>query len=924
MEFKSTLNLPDPEFTIAMKADLGQREPSIQAKWDEMGLYHRIQEARKDAPTFVLHDGPPYTNSPIHIGTALNKILKDFVVKSRNLMGYRSPYIPGFDNHGLPIEQTVMKAFHEQKLTPDIPTLRQACREHAAKYIDIQTAQFQRLGIFGMWEKPYTTMAFRYEAEIVRTFRRLLEAGQVYRGMRPVMWSPTSQTALADTEIIYRDVTSKAIYVAFPLQAEEQDKFPQFQNLHCVIWTTTPWTIPANLAVAFHPEFEYATVRAGENHYVVLDGLVEKTMAACGITEYERVDKTPGAEFEFVRFKHPIFDRDSVGVLADYVTTEDGTGIVHTAPGHGREDFQTGKKYGLPVLCPVNGRGVLTEEAGEFAGVFYKDCDTVVLQRLREEGNLLGESDHHHSYPHAERDEKPVIFRTTDQWFVSIDANDLRAKIVNQIDNVQWVPASGKARITAMMANRPDWCVSRQRPWGVGIPIFYGAESGKPVMDPVVVEMVAKLIENEGSDAWFTRPAAEILPEGYEHPDTGETEFTKETDVFDVWFDSGATNLCVLEGNVEPEWPALWPADVYFEGSDQHRGWFNVSMIIGTALKGEAPYRAVVTHGFVNDESGDKISKRKGNSIDPTDTANTIGADVLRYWVASVDYANDAPVSKEILKQVGDQYRTIRNQLRFLLGNLKGYDPLGPEEYLPIDQWIVEQTELLAADVLDAYEAYDFGRVITGIHNFCAREISAIYNDAIKDRMYCDGTDWPSRRAAQRACFEVVVMLVKMLTPILPHTAEEVYDRLPIPNKLASVHLEILARPTESRIAEIVGSPLQTQIARALGIRERVFVAFEQYKQDQAVKDSQKYVCRVTVAEDEALDLTGLTAFLPIFFKMSEVEVTKGEFAVEFELSPYAECARSRLLRADCREVQYQGEAVVLSKRDRVVLGIAD
>ncbi|MBL8047044.1 MAG: isoleucine--tRNA ligase [Chthonomonas sp.] len=924
MEFKSTLNLPDPEFTIAMKADLANREPEIQARWAEMGLYHRILESRANSPTFVLHDGPPYTNSPIHIGTALNKILKDLVVKSRTLMGYQCPYVPGYDNHGLPIEQTVMKAFHEQKLSPDVPTLRQACREHAAKYLDIQTQQFQRLGIFGLWEKPYTTMAFRYEAEIVRTFRRLVEIGQVYRGMRPVMWSPTSQTALADTEIIYKDVVSKAIYVAFPLQPEEQDKFPEFPNLHCVIWTTTPWTIPANLGVAFHPEYEYATVRAGDRHYLLLEALVEKTMAACGIADYEIVNRTPGAEFEFLRFKHPIFDRDSVGLLADYVTTEDGTGIVHTAPGHGREDFQTGKKYGLPVLCPVNGRGVLTEEAGEFAGVFYKDCDTVVLQRLREVGLLLAESDYAHSYPHAERDEKPVIFRTTDQWFVSIDANDLRPRLLDQIERVQWVPATGKTRITAMVANRPDWCVSRQRPWGVGIPIFYGAETGKPVMDPVAIEAVAQLIDREGSDAWFTRSAAEILPAGYMHPDTGETEFTKETDVFDVWFDSGATNLCVLEGNVEPEWPAIWPADIYFEGSDQHRGWFNVSLIIGTAIKGEAPFRAVGTHGFVNDEKGQKMSKRTGNVIDPVQVCNTNGADILRYWVASVDYVNDVPVSQAILKQCGDQYRTVRNQFRFLLGNLNGYDPLSPVEYQPIDQWIVEQTELLVADVMDAYEAYDFGRAITAIHNFCAKEISAIYNDAIKDRMYCDGADWPSRSAAQRACHTVIVALVKLIAPILPHTAEEVYERIPLAERQASVHMEVMPRPMAERLSEIEGNALQTQIAMALGVREQVFAEFERYKQEGAVKDSQKAICDLVCSEAEAHALTGLGAFLAIFFKMSEVNVTKGEFAVSFRPSPHAECARSRLLRPDCREVTYQGETVVLSKRDRMVLGVED
>lgn len=923
MEFKSTLQLPDPEFTIAMKADLATREPLIQAQWEEMGLYHRIQEARAGSPTFVLHDGPPYTNAAIHIGTAMNKILKDFVVKSRTLMGFQAPYVPGYDNHGLPIEQTVMKSFQEQKLQPDIPTLRQACREHAAKFIDVQTAQFQRLGIFGLWEKPYTTMAFRYEAEIVRVFRRLVEANQVYRGLRPVMWSPTCRTALADTEIIYKEVTSKAIHVAFPLHPDEADRFSEFPNLHAIIWTTTPWTIPANLGVAFHPNYEYVTVQVGDKHFVVLEELCATTMEACGFSDYKIVTRLPGSAYEFVRFRHPLFDRDSLGLLADYVTTEDGTGIVHTAPGHGREDFLTGKKYGLPILCPVNDRGVLTVEAHEFAGTYYKDCDTLVVARLREVGCLLAEGEIVHSYPHAERDEKPVIFRATDQWFVSVDANDLRKRLLDEIEQVQWVPASGKTRITSMVANRPDWCVSRQRPWGVGIPIFYGTESGLPCLDPVAIESVAQLIEREGSDAWFLRDPAEILPAGYRHPETGESTFTKETDVFDVWFDSGATNMCVLEGNVEPQWPSIWPADLYLEGSDQHRGWFNVSLILGTAIKGQAPYKAVVTHGFVNDEKGEKISKRKGNTVDPTEVANTLGADILRYWVASVDYENDVPVGQNILKHCGEQYRTIRNTLRFLLGNLKGYAPHDPATSSPMDTWIVEQTDLLCADILDAYESYEFGKVISGIHHFCAKEVSAIYADFIKDRMYCDGEDWPSRRAAQQACHYVLVRLVKLLAPILPHTAEEVYGRIPLVSRLDSVHLEVLARPSEERLAEIEANELQVQLAQVLAVREDTFAQFEQFKADQAVKDPQKYICTLSVEADLVAALGVLGPDLATLFKMSGVEVQAGSPSCTFALSPHLECARSRLLRPDCKAVVYAGEEVVLSARDRQALGIS-
>ncbi|HRK20800.1 MAG TPA: class I tRNA ligase family protein, partial [Fimbriimonadaceae bacterium] len=545
MDLRATLNLPDPDFTIPMKADLPTREPEIQARWAAEGIYARIHEARKDAPTYVLHDGPPYTNSPIHIGTALNKILKDMVVKSRTMMGFRAPYVPGFDNHGLPIEQAVMRAFHERKESPDVVTLRRACREHAKKYIDIQTQQFQRLGVFGMWERPYTTMDYRFEAEIVRVFKKLAQLGYVYRGLRPTLWSPTQRTALADTEIVYQEHTSRSIYVRFPLVEDIGGWADGLENVYTIIWTTTPWTIPANLAVAFHPELEYVIVRSGEAHYLVLKDLSERVRQAIGAEEWVPVREILGASFEGSRFKHPIFERDSVGVLADYVTTEDGTGIVHTAPGHGREDFMTGMEYGLDILCPVDEKGILTFEAGEFQGISYKECDTAVVNRLEELGMLLNVADYVHSYPHSERDGKPVIFRATEQWFVGIDTADLRERMLQQIDQVAWYPKSGQARIESMVKGRPDWCISRQRPWGVGIPILYGKESGKPVMDPNAIEAIARLVENEGSDAWFDREPHEFLPEGYKHPDTGETEFRKETDVLDVWFDSGCTSLCV-------------------------------------------------------------------------------------------------------------------------------------------------------------------------------------------------------------------------------------------------------------------------------------------------------------------------------------------------------------------------------------------
>ena len=926
MDFRETLNLPDPDFTIPMKADLPIREPQIQAKWEAMRLYHAVQEFRKDAPTFVLHDGPPYTNSPIHLGTAMNKILKDFVVKSHSLLGYRAPYVPGFDNHGLPIEQAVMKEFHERKETPDVVTLRKACRAHAAKYLDLQRTQFQRLGVHGLWEKPYATMDFKFEAAILRVFKRMVENGYVYKGLRPTLWSPTSQTALADTEIVYQDHTSKAIYVRFALKDDPNQIFKGLDNVFTVIWTTTPWTIPANLAVAFHPTLEYAVLRVGAEHYVLLGDLVEKTAAKLGWSEYEVVNRFDGITLEKAVFEHPIFGRDSIAVMADYVTTEDGTGVVHTAPGHGRDDFFTGMKYGLPILCPVDERGILTEEAGEFAGVKYKDCDTVVVARLQELGHLLHVEDYSHSYPHAERDGKPVIFRATEQWFVSIDHQDLRKRALSAIsDDVTWKPDTGFNRISAMVSNRPDWCISRQRPWGVGIPVFYGKQTRTPVLDPVAIEAVAKLVESQGSDAWFEATPEQILPAGYVHPETGETEFVKETDVLDVWFDSGSTSLAVLEGEVEPSWEEPWPADVYLEGSDQHRGWFNSSLIIGMATRGAPPYRTVVTHGFVVDKNGLKMSKRLGNVIDPIEVCDKFGADILRYWVASVDWENDAPCYDELLKQVGEMYRTVRNTFRFLLGNLGGYDQTYDGMMQDVDLWMIEQVDLLAADVAQNYRDFNYGAVITGVHNFCQKELSKFYIDAIKDRMYCDGKDWPARQSAQRASHHALLQLVRMVAPILIHTAEEVYERIPAYAKLPSVHMEILDVPTAERLAEIEANDLESRFAGLMAVRADVFAAFEAWKGEAGVKDPQDVYATVA---DTAERLSPLRSFAPEelanLFKMSWVDLRDGEPAIEFKVSEFPKCERSRLRRPDVKEfVSPEGTNHPLTPRDARALGWA-
>lgn len=925
MDLRSTLQLPEAESTIPMKANLPNLEPSILKAWEEAKIYHVVQAARRDAPVFVLQDGPPYTNSPVHIGTALNKILKDFVVKSRTMAGFRVPYVPGFDNHGLPIEQAVLKKFTEKKITPTPLELRKACREHAEEFIKIQSDQFQRLGVFGLWEEPYKTMDYRFEAETIRVFKRLLEQGNVYKGLRPTLWSPTSRTALADTEIEYHEHTSRAIYVRFKIRKDPNRLFDKFSNLYTIIWTTTPWTIPANLAVAFHPLLPYAVVAVGSDQYLVVEPLVEKVATELGWTDFTVLETLDGINLEHVEFSHPIFDRPSISVMAEYVTTEDGTGVVHTAPSHGRDDFYTGQKYNLGVPNTVDERGVLTAEAGEFAGTYYKYCDTVVVNRLQEVGALLKVSDYHHSYPYAERDGQPVIFRATEQWFVAIDP--LRQQMLDEIQGVRWVPNTGQNRIEAMVRNRPDWCVSRQRPWGVGVPIFYGMPSRTPLMDPDAIEAVAKLVEREGSEAWFEVPAENILPPGYTHPETGETEFVKETDVLDVWFDSGSVSLCVLEGNVRAQWKEHWPADLFLEGSDQHRGWFNTSLIIGTAVRGQAPYKAVVTHGFVTDEKGLKMSKRLGNVVEPVAASNLHGADVLRYWVASVDYANDVPCSDNLLKQFGENYRNVRNTLRFLLGNLSGFNPAdGPIELLPLDEWVVEQTELLVAECVSSYENYDFGGVINAIHNFCREELSKFYLDVIKDRMYCDAKESPLRISGQAACYFVLNRLIRLVAPILAYTAEETWTKmhqvLGIDHP-GSVHIQTFETPSAERLTEIEGSELQVRFATLRAVREETLAAFEKFKGTEDVKNSQQ---AVVLMQDQGERLEVLRSFpideLSTMFMVSWIELSEGESAISFKKSEFLECKRSRLRRPDVRVVILDGEEIALSARDRDVLGV--
>jgi len=909
MNLRETLNLPDPAFTIPMKADLAIREPEMQREWDADDLYHEILKSREGRPKFILHDGPPYTNSPVHIGTALNKSLKDFVVRYKTLRGFYAPYVPGYDTHGLPIELAV-QAKHG-RMEPQ--AMRAACREHAEEFIEVQTRQFKRLGVLGDWENRYATLDFRFEAEIVRAFARLAEKGFLYRDLRPTHWSIGMRTALADTELVYEDHVSRAIYVRFPLVVDPSNILPGIENLYTIIWTTTPWTIPGNLGVAFHPKFEYSVYKVGDDHYLLYPGLAKKVFEEVGIKEYEKIATVLGSTIEGMVFKHPIYDRDSVAVLADYVTTEDGTGVVHTAPGHGHEDFATGRRYNLPALCPVDESGTYTAEALEFEGKKIADADGFIVERLQETGNLLKAYDYEHSYPYSERDKKPVIYRTTEQWFINVDHDDLRGRALVEVGQIRWVPAAGKARITAMVEKRPDWCISRQRTWGVGIPIFFGVPSGEPVYDQEVFERIAQLVEQKGSGAWFEATTEDILPGGYKHPKTGETEFRKETDVLDVWLDSGVTHFAVLQQKYNPEWSGLsWPADLYLEGSDQHRGWFNSSLTTGVALVDAAPYKAVLTHGFVLDEKGEKMSKSKGNVVDPIAASDKYGADILRYWAASVDYNNDVPCGVTLFKQAGEHYRRIRNTIRYLLSNLYDFDAgAGYEITESVDQWAVDRTEALEIKCCEEYDAYDFNGALTLIHNFCARELSQFYLDALKDRMYCEAKDSQERRSGQAACHSILLKLTRLIAPLLPHTAEEVYAKTPHTDRQLSVMMEIIW-PAES------AAPDEHGFGALIDFREKLFVELESWKSVSGVKDSQDVSVKMTATPEVADLLKSFGDELPTLLRVSWVEIAEGDAtSFEFSESPYLRCERSRLRRPDVEEVN----GVPLTARDRRVLG---
>ncbi|HEV2471183.1 MAG TPA: isoleucine--tRNA ligase, partial [Chthonomonadales bacterium] len=785
-DYRSTLNLTLPDShpgAFQQRGNLPAREPELQRMWEERQIYRKSVERNPPDRKFVLHDGPPYSNGDIHLGHALNKIAKDIVTRLKTMQGFRAAYVPGWDNHGMPIENAVARRFREEKRIPDRVELRRACRKYALQWVETQRKQFQRLGIRGEWSDPYLTMSSEFEARILEVFLELSEQGYIYRGLRPVLWCAVCETALADAEVEYEQHTSTSIYVRFAVHADPLDVFSGCAEApeggrtdapqgHALIWTTTPWTIPANVALAVHPQAEYALVRGQrqENRfcYLVAAPLIESVMRVIGAQDYQVVKTLPGEALMGLVFQHPFLNRTSPVVLADYVTMDTGTGIVHTAPGHGKEDFETGHRYGLQVLCPVDAAGYYLPEAGEVDGqplaglrvVQPHDskpgpspADDAVIAAIEKRGALQAAAPLTHSYPHCWRCHSPLIFRATVQWFMNIDHSDHRRKSLDAIRQVAWHPAESINRIGSMVADRPDWCISRQRSWGVGIPAFYCGDCGEAVLQRQSIEPVLELVREKGSDAWYERPAEQILPAGAACPACGApaSRLKKETDVLDVWFDSGSTHHAVLANQVH--WPDLkWPADLYLEGGDQHRGWFNSSLMTSVAMRGAAPYLSVVTNGWTLDEQGHAMHKSKGNAVDPLTVIEKYGADVLRWWVASTQFMEDTNCGENTLKQVSETYRRIRNTFRFLINNLHDFESashsLPYSELHEIDRWALGRLRELVSAAEQAYNSYHFHVVYHGAHNFCAVDLSSIYLDVLKDRLYASGADSPERRSA--------------------------------------------------------------------------------------------------------------------------------------------------------------------------------
>jgi isoleucyl-tRNA synthetase len=896
LELKATLNLPKTNF--AMKANLPQNEPKWLAHWQEMGIYHRLRQTRAGAPLYLLHDGPPYANGPIHLGTALNKSLKDFIVKSKNMAGFDAPYIPGWDCHGLPIEIKVDAQLGGKKLTMPPLAVRRECRKYAEKYLDLQRTQFKRLGVFGRFEQPYSTMAPEYESVVLGTFYHFFENGFVYKGLRPVYWCIFDRTALAEAEVEYKDHTSPSVWVKYRLQSDPRDLDPELaakrifegKPVYTVIWTTTPWTLPASMAVAFHPHEEYVALEAGGEIYIVAEKLAQMTAEKCGFKDWKIVAKFPGEKLEHLYFYHPFLpweQRKILGVLADYVTMDQGTGVVHTAPSHGAEDFYTGQKYKLDQTCNVDAEGRLHNGLPEYEGKTIFEANQPIIELLKSRGALLHTEKLEHSYPHCWRCHNPVIFRATEQWFISmetpVEGGTLRSRALDEIKKVRWDPAWGEERISNMIATRPDWCISRQRVWGVPIAVFLCSGCGQALKSPQVNRAVTQMVAQKGVDAWYTPEADSLLPPGTRCAGCGDSSFRREMDILDVWFESGSSYLVLQQQ--EPGYS--WPADLYLEGGDQHRGWFHSSLLCAIGARNSAPYRAVATNGWTLDEQGRAMHKSLGNDVDPVDIANRLGGEIVRLWVASVDFREDVVDSEQLMQRVAENYRKLRNTFRYILGNLDGFDPaqhtIPYSQMEPLDRYMLLQAAELSEQVRGWYERFEFHKIYQRMNQFCVVDLSAFYFDVLKDRLYTYAPGSHGRRSAQTAIWRIGEVLVRLLAPILSFTADEVWQYLPkVPGRLESVHLalfpsqqEILGLATPERSGESNEEQLRSDWTLLRGVRDQVLKALEEARNQKLIGGSLEAQVTLVAPEPAHLVLARYAQELRFLFIVSAVNLER-------------------------------------------------
>ncbi|MFC7392481.1 isoleucine--tRNA ligase [Scopulibacillus cellulosilyticus] len=857
MNYKDTLLMPKTDFP--MRGNLPNKEPQMQEEWEADHLYEKVLEKNQGKPLFVLHDGPPYANGDIHIGHAENKVLKDIINRFKSMSGFNAPYVPGWDTHGLPIEHALTKKGVDRKKM-SVAEFRKLCAEYALEQVEHQKKQFKRLGVRGDWDNPYITLKKEYEAEQIKVFGEMAKKGYIYKDKKTVYWSPSSESALAEAEIEYQDKRSPSIYVAFKVK-DGKDVLAGDEEF--VIWTTTPWTIPANLGIAVNPEFDYSVVKVNDRKFIVASELVESLKSTLDWENCETVQKIKGRELENLVASHPFYDRDSLIMLGDHVTLDAGTGCVHTAPGHGEDDYFIGKKYGLDILCPVDEKGVFTAEAPGFEGLFYDKANKSVTDKLNEVGALIKLDFFTHSYPHDWRTKKPIIFRATEQWFASI--KDFRDELLEAIKNVNWIPSWGETRLFNMVRDREDWCISRQRAWGVPIPVFYG-EDGEAIITDETIQHVSDLFREHGSNIWFEREAKDLLPEGFTSPHSPNGKFRKEIDIMDVWFDSGSSHQAVLEAREG----LRRPADLYLEGSDQYRGWFNSSLSTAVAVTGEAPYKAVLSHGFTLDGEGRKMSKSIGNVIDPIKVMKQLGADIIRLWVSSVDYQADVRVSQDILKQVAEVYRKIRNTLRFTLGNLNDFKPentVNVQDMPELDRYMMIKLNHLIEKVMNAYNDYQFLTVYNAIHNYCTVDLSAFYMDIAKDVLYTEPENSLKRRSIQTVLYKTLVALTKMLSPIIPHTAEEVWNFIP---GVTEAYVQLTDMPETEQVEN--EEEIVKKWDKLIDVRDDVLKALEVSRNAKVIGKSLEAAVLLYPAE-ENLSLLKEQEDLDKLFIVSQVEI---------------------------------------------------